>query len=132
MAEQTGSRVTSESRDSTQIAETTMKRFLEAGSVRAVYGEPSTYGDITIIPAAEVVCAMGFGLGSGMSETGQGKGSGAGGGGGIQSRPVAAVVITPNGVRIQPIVDVTKVWLAALTTAGFVFGILRRMGRRSK
>ncbi len=107
-----------------------MKKFLDAGSVSAVYGEPATYGDITIIPAAEVVSVMGFGLGVGTGGAGQGGGSGAGGGGGIQSRPVAAVVITPNGVRIQPIVDVTKVWLAGLTTAGFIVGMLARMQRR--
>ncbi len=132
MAEETRSQQPFEPTDSTQIAERTMKKFLEAGSVRAVYGEPATYGNITIIPAAEVVSAMGFGLGAGTGETGKGNASGAGGGGGIQSRPVAAVVITPNGVRVEPIVDLTKVWLAGLTTAGFVFATLARMRRRRK
>jgi uncharacterized spore protein YtfJ len=130
MVEEIQSQVSSEPTDSTKAAETTMKKFLDAGSVRAVYGEPASYGDITIIPAAEVVSVMGFGLGSGSGGAGQGGGSGGGGGGGIQSRPVAAVVITPNGVRIEPIVDVTKVWLAGLTAAGFIFGMLARMRRR--
>ncbi len=130
MAEETQSQAASGQVDSTQVAETTMRKFLDAASVRAVYGEPASYGDITIIPAAEVVSVMGFGLGTGTSGAGQGGGSGAGGGGGIQSRPVATVVITPNGVRIEPIVDITKVWLAGLTTAGFVFGMLARMRRR--
>jgi uncharacterized spore protein YtfJ len=129
MAEE-AQQVPSETNDSTQVAERTLEKFLQAGSVSAVYGEPATYGDITIIPAAEVVSAMGFGLGAGTGETGKGNASGAGGGGGIQSRPVAAVVITPNGVRIEPIVDMTKVWLAGLTTAGFIFATLARMRRR--
>jgi uncharacterized spore protein YtfJ len=130
MAEEAQTKVPPEPTDSTQVAEKTMKKFLDAGSVSAVYGEPATYGDITIIPAAEVVSVMGFGLGAGTGETGKGNASGAGGGGGIQSRPVAAVVITPNGVRIEPIVDLTKVWLAGLTTAGFIFATLARMRRR--
>lgn len=132
MAEETQTRVPPEPTDSTQVAERTMEKFLQAGSVSAVYGEPATYGDITIIPAAEVVAAMGFGLGAGTGETGKGNASGAGGGGGIQSRPVAAVVITPNGVRIEPIIDITKVWLAGLTTAGFILATLARMRRRPK
>ncbi len=130
MANETKSNVPPETTDSTQVAEKTMSKFLEAGTVRAVYGEPTEYGDITIIPSAEVVSVMGFGLGAGTGETGEGRASGAGGGGGIQSRPVAAIVISPNGVRVEPIVDVTKVWLAGLTAAGFIAGMVARMNRR--
>ncbi len=129
MANETQSSIPPEPTDSTQVAERTMSRFLRAGSVEAVYGEPIQRGDVTIIPAAEIVGAMGFGLGSGTGQTGQGNASGAGGGGGIQSRPVATVVITPNGVRVQPIVDMTKLWLAGLTTVGFIVGTISRMNR---
>lgn len=132
MAEETHSQMSPESTDSTEAAERTLHKFLEAASVRAVYGEPETYGDITIIPTAEIVGGLGFGFGRGTGETGKGNASGAGGGGGLQSRPVAAVVITPNGVRVEPIVDLTKVWLAGLTTAGFMFGILARIRRRTR
>ena len=33
-------------------------------------------------------------------------------------RPVAAIVITPDGVEVKPLLDVTKVTLAALTAVG--------------
>ncbi len=130
MAEEIQTRHRREAIESSQTVQTTLSRFLDAGTVKAVYGEPATYGEITIIPAAEVVSVMAFGTGEGSGATGQGGGSGGGGGGRILSRPVAAVVITPNGVRIEPIVDITKVWLAGLTAAGFVFGMLARMRRR--
>ncbi len=129
MANESQPNLPPESVDSTQVAERTMSRFLRAGSVEAVFGEPVQRGDVTIIPAAEIVGAMGFGLGSGTGQTGQGNASGAGGGGGIQSRPVATIVITPDGVRVEPIVDMTKLWLAGLTTVGFVVGMLVRMNR---
>ncbi len=67
-----------------------------------------------------------------MGEGGESGGGGVGGGGGGRtlSRPVASIVVDPNGVRVEPIVDVTKLWLAALTAAGFCFAMLARMQRR--
>jgi hypothetical protein len=59
-------------------------------------------------------------------------GEGAGAGGGAQGRPVAAIVITGNQVRVEPIVDVTKVALAALTTAGFMAFWLARLARSTR
>src|SRR5262249_58436772 len=46
-------------------------------------------------------------------------GGGVGGGGGAQGRPVAMVVVSHGEVRVLPVVDVTKLTLAALTTVGF-------------
>ena len=43
------------------------------------------------------------------------------------SRPVAAIVISPAGVRVEPIVDVTKIVLATFTTLGFMVAMLTRM-----
>jgi hypothetical protein len=40
---------------------------------------------------------------------------------------VAAIVISPAGVRVQPIVDVTKIALATFTTLGFMLATLARM-----
>jgi hypothetical protein len=45
----------------------------------------------------------------------------------VLSRPVAAVVISPTGVRVEPILDLTKIVLAALTTLGFMAATLTRM-----
>jgi uncharacterized spore protein YtfJ len=115
--------------------QTTMDKFLSAANVEAVYGTPISQGENIVIPAAEVLSIAGFGLGAGGSSRGSddsedaGSGSGGGGGGRVLARPVAAIVISPRGVRIEPIVDVTKIGLAVLTTLGFMVGMLTRMNR---
>jgi uncharacterized spore protein YtfJ len=115
--------------------QTTMDKFLSAASVEAVYGTPISQGETTVIPAAEVLSIAGFGLGAGgssrESDNSEDTGSGTGGGGGghVLARPVAAIVISPTGVHIEPIVDVTKIGLAVLTTLGFMVGMLTRMNR---
>ena len=45
------------------------------------------------------------------------------------SRPVAVIIAAPEGVRVEPVVDATKIGLAALTAAGFMFGMWMRMAR---
>jgi uncharacterized spore protein YtfJ len=116
--------------------ETTMDTFLSAACVEAVYGEPVKQQDVTIIPAAEVVAVMGFGMGYGGGgsggEEGSGQGGGGGGGGRVFSRPVAVVVISPDGVRVEPVFDLTKVVIAALTSSVFIFSMFTRMGRMEK
>ena len=110
----------------------TFDKFLAAADVTAVYGEPMAMGETVVVPAAEVVSVMGFGLGYGGSNApGQQGGAGGGGGGGgrVFSRPVAAIVIAPEGVRVEPVVDVTKIGLAALTAFGFMAATLWRMSR---
>ncbi len=112
----------------------TLSQFLEAAGVQAVYGEPVQNGDIIVIPSAEVLSVMGFGVGTGRGANDNrqevGSGSGGGGGGRVLSRPVAAIVISPDDARVEPIVDVTKIALAGLTAAGFMIGMLMRMSRR--
>ena len=114
----------------------TMDKFLSAADVQAVYGPPVTHGENIVITAAEVLSIAGFGLGSGSGSPGgdhpeqTGSGSGGGGGGRVLARPVAAIVMSPTGVRIEPIVDVTKIVLAVFTTLGFMVAMLNQM--RSK
>ncbi len=131
----------------------TMENLTRIAATDAVYGKPIKSGGITIIPTAEVLCGMGFGLGSGSynpSEEDQpvqeqrtakdetspepmsGSGSGGGGGGYSFSRPVAVVIVSPEGVRIEPVLDRTKIALAALTTAGFMIGMMARMLRQPR
>jgi hypothetical protein len=54
---------------------------------------------------------------------------GGGGGGRTLARPVAIIIMDAEGVRVEPVVDPTKIALAALTTAGFMtatlFGFFR-------
>ena len=123
--------------ESYEKTELIMSQFLAAADVQAVYAEPIEQGDYLMIPAAEIMSVAGFGYGSGSGsgpdqKTGQmAKGGGAGGGGGgrIFSRPVAVIVAGPQGVEIQPVFDLTKVALAALTAFGFMFAAGRRMRR---
>ncbi len=125
---------------SMDLVQETMDNFLGAASVTAVYGEPIQSGDNLIIPSAEILSGLGFGMGAGVgNNTGEsddgkpaqnsGGGGGGGGGGRILSRPVAVIIASPEGVRVEPVVDVTKVALAALTAGGFILGMLLRMLR---
>jgi uncharacterized spore protein YtfJ len=99
-------------------------KFLSAAGVDRVYGEALEKGDTVIVPAAEVITSMGFGLG------GSARGEGGGGGGGYStSRPVAVIIVTMNGVRVEPVVDVTKVALALFTTVGFMVSMWKKMKR---
>lgn len=125
----------------------TMDSFLETASVERVYGKPVEVGEIKIIPTAENLVIMGFGAGGGYGSadfdkeeedtepgerTGEGGASGGGGGGRILSRPVAIVIASPEGVRVEPVADRTKVIMAAITAAGFVAGMFLRMTRGPK
>jgi len=119
----------------------TMERFLAAADVEAVYGDPVQHGETMIIPAAEVLSGMGFGIGFGIGDNNQSDeetaedqptagsagGGGGGGGGRVLSRPVAVVIVEPGSVRVEPVVDVTKIALAAFTAFGFMFSMLARM-----
>jgi uncharacterized spore protein YtfJ len=113
------------------VIENTIDKYVAAASVDAVYGKPVRQGDVVVITAAEVACGYGFGVGEGMGQDGNQKGGGSGGGGGGQSfaRPVAVVVCTPTGVSIQPVLDRTKLWLAAVTAFGFMLATLAKMQR---
>lgn len=118
----------------------TMEEFFAAADVRVVYGEPIMHEDTMIIPTAEILCAVGFGTGSGggtdthanPENPSTASGSGAGGGGRILSRPVAVVVASPEGVRVEPVFDITKIALAGLTALGFMVGMMFRMSNRRR
>ena len=120
-----------------ELIQDTLENFLAAADVETVYKEPIEHGDVLIIPTAEVVAFMGFGVMHGENNTegeNQGRGSGTGGGGvgKVFARPVATVVASPEGVRIEPVIDLTKIALAGLTTAAFMFGMLARINKMTK
>jgi len=117
---------------SVDTIQATMDKFMATANVNAVYAKPVREGETTIITCSEVfaVLAFGVGEGGGKDESGVGgTGSGGGGGGRTFARPVAAIVATPEGVTIKPIIDTTKIGLAALTTLGFMFAMMGRMSR---
>jgi uncharacterized spore protein YtfJ len=116
--------------------EQALSKLVLTASVDAVFGEPVVNGNTTVIPCSEVVMGMGMGSGAGpVDENGNQTGSGSGGGGGARSRPIAAIVITEDGVRVEPILDLTKIVLASLTTGAFILlwiGRLSLMRRSSR
>ena len=111
----------------------TLDKLLATAHVEAVYGSPVSQGENVVIPAAEVLSMAGFGLGMGGGSQGTagtenvGRGGGGGGGGRVLARPVAAIILSPSGVRVEPIVDVTKIALAVFTTLGFMVTLFTRM-----
>ncbi len=70
-----------------------------------VVGEKITVGDTTIIPL--MAAGFGFGAGGGGGKgankdgSGEGRGEGTGGGGGV--KPVAIIVVNPDGVQVTPV-----------------------------
>lgn len=87
------------------------------GSVSAaeVFSPPTTVGDTTVITAAVVETAGGFGFGGGAGVDADG-GGGGGGGGSTQGRPVAVIEVSPAGVRVRPILDLTRIGIAVIAT----------------
>lgn len=111
----------------------------------AVYSEPMQVEGQTIITLNEVTVAMGYGFGIGegggapdgetpeASAAMQGGSGGGGGGGGFSAgRPVAILAVDANGVRIKPVVDVTKLGIAFFTTFGAMALMLVRMNQVSR
>lgn len=69
---------------------------------KTVVGDPITLDGTTIIPLVSVGFGFGVGAGEGNDpKKGAGNGGAAGGGGGI--KPVAVIVVTKDGVRVEPV-----------------------------
>jgi uncharacterized spore protein YtfJ len=113
-----------------------MSKMADVANVNAVFGQPIQRGDTIVIPCSEVSIGGGLGFGRGPATTNeQGKvavGQGGGAGGGATGRPLAVIVMSPEGVRVNPIMDMTKVGLAVLSTTAFVLLWLGRLGRATK
>jgi hypothetical protein len=45
---------------------------------------------------------------------------------------VAVVIASPEGVRVEPVFDITKIALAGLTALGFMVGMMFRMSSRRR
>jgi uncharacterized spore protein YtfJ len=71
-------------------------------TTRTVVGEPIAVEGHTVIPLVSV--GFGFGVGGGEGndpKKGAGSGGGTGGGGGI--KPVAVIIASKDGVRVEPV-----------------------------
>jgi len=131
-----------------QEATALIGRLFDAALPEAVFSDPVSHGEYTVITAKEIAIGMGAGFGSGGGTEGDaaaaaregeqpamGYGNGGGGGGSAIARPVAAISIGPDGVRIEPIVDPTKIAIAFFTTIVsmiMIVGKVRRQGRGRK
>jgi uncharacterized spore protein YtfJ len=110
-----------------------MDRFKDIASASTCFGTPIQVGDQTIIPAAEVMAGFGAGGGSGEGpaadddDEGTGSGEGAGGGGFSRARPIAVVVVAPEGVTVEPVLDVTQIAMAGVAAGAFLGFWLVRM-----
>lgn len=120
-----------------------MEKFFSVAKPESVFAQPVSIGDRTIINTNEVSISMGFGHGSGGGKNlpeqsgeapspSEGNGSGGGGGGFTLARPVSTIVVSPEGVTVQPIFDITKIALAAITALGSMILLRMRMAKRAK
>jgi len=134
-AEQEGGFFSTIVKDREQVREL-LERLITIARPEAVYSEPLEAGDHRIITASEVSTGLGVGYGGGQGpteENGEDMGTGIGGGGGGHSkaRPVAVIDIGPEGVKIEPIVDSTKIALAFFAAMGCLFAMTGALRRRS-
>ena len=117
-----------------------MNRLYEVAEQDTVFSKPSEHHGHTIITASEVSVGLGFGHGFGggsgvapaegdeeAASGGEGAGGGGGGGGATSNRPVAIISISEAGIRVEPIIDVTKIAIAAATALGAMGVMLNRM-----
>jgi len=135
--------------------EAEIKRLLDAigeirekADVNAVFGEPMTVEGRTIVPVAKVTYGFGMGMGhmamtepkaeaeTGMDQpqdqevTEQGDGTGGSGGGAMMAQPFAIIEVTPEGTKVEPIVNEQKLALAGSLLIGWsVFCLARALVR---
>jgi len=101
-----------EERGASMFLDELQKRFAEMQTktgISAVFGEPVSIDGRTVIPVASVRYAFGMGGGTGP---GKGEGdralAGGGGGGTAQVEPIALVEVVDGKIKVQPIVNVTR------------------------
>ncbi len=114
-----------------------MQTLIESAAAARVFGEPVQTGDRVVIPAAEIWVGLGFGFGSGAGREASPEGNGAvpasgGGGGSMNARPVALIEVGPDGVTIHPVIDRTRLSLAAMVTAVFALFWIARLFRGAR
>jgi uncharacterized spore protein YtfJ len=102
----------------------TIEETRETANWKAAFGEPQVFEDKTIIPVARVGYGFGLGFGSGTGQPeAEGEpvpeGEGGGGGGGAWTKPLGAIVVTPEEVYFEETLDVGKISLAAFVMGGF-------------
>jgi len=103
-------------------------------TVRTVFGDPMEVHGRTIIQVAKVRFGFGMGMGRGKRKDDEKHdddhhhAAGGGGGGGAVIRPLAVIEISDGRTKVTPIVDVTRISLAAIAlTAWGIFWVTRTL-----
>jgi uncharacterized spore protein YtfJ len=110
------------------ILQSLKESILGQANVKAVYGEPITAQNKTVIPVAKIVFGYGAGAGTGGVGETRAKGEGGGGGGGARVIPVGVIEVSDQATRFVAITSRKK--LAAAVLAGTVLGIWLGWRRR--
>ena len=111
--------------------EAMVKALTAAGTGQGAVGPVTKAGDRSVVPLVETLFAGGYGGGGGVAGEAESDLGGGGGGGGFgRSRTVAVVEVTPDGMRVKPVVDTTAIVLGALSSAVGLVAVLRRARRR--
>jgi uncharacterized spore protein YtfJ len=124
----------------------TVADLRDRATVSAVFSTPMTIEGRTVIPVAKIGYAFGLAgghIGTAEEETtdtpadeaagetadeGKRGTKGSTGLGGVRAHPIAIVEVTPEGIRVEPIVDEQKLSLAGAMVAGwFIFWIARAL-----
>jgi uncharacterized spore protein YtfJ len=92
---------------------------LSQATVKAIYGDPISAHEKTIIPVAKIMYGYGAGAGSGGGGDTSARGEGGGGGGGVRAIPVGVIEVSHEQTRFVPITDRRKLTGALLAGIGF-------------
>jgi uncharacterized spore protein YtfJ len=87
------------------LVKTTLSEIEKVVNTKTVVGEPVTIGETTIVPLISIGFLFGAGGGSGRSDVRQqNEGEAGGSGGGAWVKPVALVVMTSEGAKVEPVI----------------------------
>jgi uncharacterized spore protein YtfJ len=98
----------------------------EGMTVSKVFGDAYEKDGNTVIPVAAVRGGGGGGGGGGAGVEGEGEGHGSGGGFGLSARPVGVYVMSEDGVKWEPALDVSRIAIG-----GQIVGVIALLVLRS-
>lgn len=120
--------------DRDELMKTIRENLERTANIKAVFGEPSTHGDVTIIPVARTKISGGGGGGQGEDESDATKpaqkGSGLGIGIRVSTTPVGYIRIQDNEAEFVPIMDNSKLAMAGIVAGGVLVMALASAMRR--
>lgn len=104
------------------------ENILGQASVKAIYGDPVSAHEKTVIPVAKIMYGYGAGAGTGGVGDTRARGEGGGGGAGVRAIPVGVIEVSAQQTRFVPISDQKK--LGSVLLAGIGLGLLMAWRRK--